>query len=479
MGIGETPKPHLAFLASPGIGHTTPLFELASRLVTQHNFQVTFLVITTGSTPAQTEYLNANPHPDLHIVNLPRVDISPLVSNDTTAFVRLCIIAEKSIRTSLSSVLSRINRPTLRAFVIDVFSTDAFEACNELSIPVYSFFTSTAAFLAFSLYLPVLHNHVKDETCDLPDPVKVPGCYPIRTRDLTGMATNRSMDDYRWFLHHVSRLTKVTGIFVNSWDDLEPISLRALLHEPYFRDIRAPPVYPIGPVTKRTEPEESCKKILAWLDKQPKESVLFVTLGSGGTLTSEQLTELAWGLELSQQRFILVVRKPSDCAAATFFSVGSDKDDPEVYLPKGFVERTKRVGLVVGSWAPQVAVLSHRATGAFLSHCGWNSTLECVKHGVPMIAWPMYAEQRMNATMLSDEVGIAVKMPVMGDGGETVMVGRKEIERVVRVVFEGGEGGKMRFRARELGASGLDSLSRGGSSYETLARVAESWKIGN
>ncbi|XP_076954743.1 UDP-glycosyltransferase 72B1-like [Bidens hawaiensis] len=476
MGIESAPKPHVAFLASPGIGHITPLFELATRLVTQHNFQVSFLVITNGSTPAQTEYLNSNSHPDLHIVDLPLVDVSGLVSNDMTAFVRLCIIAEESIR-SLRSVLSGIDRPKLRAFVIDIFCTGVFEACKELSVPVYSFFTSSAALLAFSLYLPVLDTEMNCGSMGLPDPMEVPGCHSVRARDLIDITQDFKSDDYKWFLHHVSKLTMATGIFVNSWEDLEPVALRALKHEPYFLNVPTPPVYPVGPLTKEDESLDSGKEILAWLDKQPKESVLFVTLGSGGTLTSEQLTELACGLELSQQRFILVVRKPSDCNSAAFFNAGSETEDPETYLPNGFIKRTNQVGLVVTSWAPQMAVLSHPSTGAFLSHCGWNSTLECVKHGVPMIAWPMYAEQRMNATILSDEIGVAVKMPVVGDGGETVVVGRKEIERVVRVVFEGDEGRKMRTRVSELKASGGLTLSRDGSSYEALARVAESWKV--
>lgn len=153
---------------------------------------------------------------------------------------------------------------------------------------------------------------------------------------------------------YMTRLTMATGILVNSWDDMEPVSLTALKHEAYFVNISTPPVYPIGPLTRQKEPIESCKQITAWLDKQPKESVLFVTLGSGGTLTSEQLTELAWGLELSQQRFILVVRKPNDCASSTFFSAGGDVEDPIAYLPKGFVHRTNQVGFVVSCWAPQV-----------------------------------------------------------------------------------------------------------------------------
>ncbi|GJU94682.1 anthocyanidin 3-O-glucosyltransferase 5-like protein [Tanacetum coccineum] len=422
-----TPKSHVAFLASPGMGHITPLFELAIRLVTQHDFQVSFLVITTASSPAQIKYLNANPFPELHIVDLLPADLSGLISDDMGAVTRLCLIVQESTR-PLRSILSELKGPKLRALVIDIFCTGVFELCNALSIPVYSFFTASGVLFTFSLYLPSMDREGEgDQYVDLSGTVEVPGC-----------------------------------IFVNTWDDLEPVSLNAVRHEPFFLNISTPPVHPIGPLIKQIEPvvTEIEKEIIAWLDKQPKDSVLYVTFGSGGTLTREQLTELAWGLELSRQRFIMVVRKPSDYAAAAFFNVGSESDDPRTYLPDGFVERTKGTGLVVSSWAPQ------------------NSKLESLKHGVPMIGWPMYAEQRMNAMMLSNEVGVAVKMHVVGDKGETMVVRREEIKRVVQMVMEGEEGKKMRSRAKELEASSRATLSRGGTSYETLARVAESWKLG-
>ncbi|PWA21805.1 UDP-glucuronosyl/UDP-glucosyltransferase [Artemisia annua] len=465
----SAPKPHVAFLASPGIGHITPLYELALRLVTQHNFEVSFLVINTGSSPAQNNYLNSNQHPHIRIVDLPPADHS-----DPSLFV----IVQESIL-PLRSVLSSLNPQTLKALIIDIFCTGMFEVCKGLSIPVYSFFTASAALLAFSLYLPTLDREVEGEFVDLPEPVKVPGCNLIKIQDLLNEVRNRKSDEYKWFLFHASRLSMARGILVNAWDELEPVSLKAIKSERFFNKISTPPIYPIGPLTKHIESISTNyeKEIMAWLDKQVQGSVLFVALGSGGTLTSEQLTELAWGLELSRQSFIMVVRKPNDTADAAFYSAGGTSDDPKVYLPDGFVERTNGLGLVVNSWAPQIAVLNHPSTGAFLSHCGWNSTLESVKHGVPVIGWPMYAEQRMNATILSNEVGVAVKMPVLGDGGEAVLVGRKEIERVVRMVMEGEEGKKIRSRAKELEVSGWATLSRGGSSYETLTKVTELWKL--
>ncbi|KAL7598576.1 hypothetical protein Lser_V15G21894 [Lactuca serriola] len=481
IGNESSRKPHVGFLASPGMGHITPLFELALRLVTQHNFQVTFLVITTDTTAAQYNYLHATPHPDLHIVDLPPADMSGLLFEDMKILTRLCVIVQESIRSLRSVLLSGLNnRPKLQAFIIDIFCTGVFDTCKDLSIPVYSFFTASTILLAFSLYLPTMDREVEGEFVDLPEPINVPGCNRIRTQDLLDQVRNRKIDEYKWYLMHVSRLSMATGIFVNTWHDLEPEWLKGIKNEQFFVDIPTPPVYPIGPLTKRIESASDenadVKEVMTWLDRQPKDSVLFVALGSGGTLTNLQLTELALGLELSQQRFILVTRTPSDSAFAAFFTVGVDSDDPRAYLPDGFVERTKEVGLVVSSWAPQVVVLNHPSTGAFLSHCGWNSTLESIKHGVPMIGWPLYAEQRMNATMLSDEIGVAVKMPVVGEGGETVVVGRKEIEQVVRVVMEGEEGRKLRRRVKELEASVRETLSCGGPSYETLAGVAESWK---
>lgn len=123
---------------------------------------------------------------------------------------------------------------------------------------------------------------------------------------------DRKNDEYKWYLLHVSRLTLAAGIFVNSWDDLEPVSLRALKENSFFQNIPIPHVHAIGPLIKQDEVvTEKDAEILAWLDNQPPDSVLFVAFGSGGTLTSEQLTELAWGLQMSQQRlyYILILEK--------------------------------------------------------------------------------------------------------------------------------------------------------------------------
>ncbi|XP_048332498.2 anthocyanidin 3-O-glucosyltransferase 5-like isoform X2 [Ziziphus jujuba] len=427
--------PHVAVVSSPGMGHIIPLFEFARCLVTLHGLHVSFLNITTEASTAQMQLLHSPNLPSgLDVVDLPLVDLSTL----------------------------------------------AFDVCKELSIPVYSFCTTSAAFLAFSLYIPTMDREIEGEYVDLPEPVRLPGCSRVRIEDLLDQVRDRKNDEYKWYKYHVSRLPKAAGILVNTWEDLEPIALGAIRENPVYTEIPTPQIYPVGPLIKDIEPlTASDVDCLAWLDKQPTDSVIFIALGSGGTLSTQQLTEFAWGLELSGQRFIWVVRLPSDiaCDMASFFCAGDGEainDGREMeYLPEGFLERTKEVGLVVSSWAPQVAVLSHPSTGAFVSHCGWNSSLESVRCGVPMIGWPLYAEQRMNATMLMEDVGVLTK-PVVEPGQKTI--GRLEIERLMRTAIEGEEGKACRRKAKELKESAGKTLSIGGASYESLSHLAKQWK---
>lgn len=471
-------KLHVAVLPKLGLGHLIPQLEFAKHLVVHHGIQVSLLLITTNEpSPAQDQLLSS-PHlpPDLHIVPLPPVEVDKMIINDDDVLVltRLCVITDHSLR-SLKSVLIALGK--LHALVTDIFSTQAFDVCKEFSIPAYVYVATSAAFFAFMLYLPKLDSDVNCEFIDLPEPIQVPGCSPIRTLDLLDQARNRKIDEYKWLLHHSSRLPLASGIFVNSWKDLEPVSIKSIKENPFFKQIPAPPIHPIGPIIKQEETLSVADvECLEWLDKQPPDSVIFVTFGSGGTLSFEQQIELAWGLERSQQRFIWVVRKPTDTTGAgTFFNAGEvNENDPKVYLPEGFLNRIQGVGFMVSSWAPQVTILGHHSTGGFLSHCGWNSALESIVHGVPLVTWPLYAEQRMNSTMLVEDIGVAIKPKV--EAGQQTIVGRKEIERVVRMVMEGEEGKVIRSRVKELKEGATKALDSSGSSYESLSRVVNYWK---
>lgn len=124
--------------------------------------------------------------------------------------------------------------------------------------------------------------------------------------------------------------------------------------------------------------------------------------------------------------------------------LGVDKeggDGTPEYLPEGFLTRTKDFGLVIQVWSDQAGILNHPSVGGFLSHCGWNSCIESITNGVPIIAWPLYAEQRQNATMLTEELGVAVKPKVLPT---KKVVEREEIEKLVRSVMQYEEGKDLR-----------------------------------
>jgi hypothetical protein len=186
------------------------------------------------------------------------------------------------------------------------------------------------------------------------------------------------------------------------------------------------------------------------------------------------MKEIALGLELSEQRFVWVVRAPKgESADASFFTTGSSElDEIKKHLPEGFLERIKNVGLLVQEWAPQVAILKHPSIGCFISHCGWGSVLESLTNGVPLIAWPLYAEQRMNAAFLVEELGVAVKTTVSLAKN---VVGREEIASLVKKVIleeQNGKSNNVREKVREIKVSAEKALCHGGSSYIALSHVA-------
>ncbi|KAI4297213.1 hypothetical protein L6164_037108 [Bauhinia variegata] len=239
----QTRKPHMAVLSSTGMGHVIPLFVMAKRLVTQHGFRVSFLNVTTEASAAQNQLLHCPNLPSgVEIIDLPVVDLSNLVDDNTPVVAHLSLNVQETLRClCLKTLLVNLN-PNL--LIIDLFCTQAFDVCNELSIPVYTFFTASTHLLAFSLFLPKLDREVDGEFVDLPEPVEVPGCLPVRIEDLIGQVRNRKIDEYKWYLYHLSRVTMASGILLNAWEDLERIPIRAIREHPFYQQIPTPTVYP-------------------------------------------------------------------------------------------------------------------------------------------------------------------------------------------------------------------------------------------
>ncbi|KAA0048907.1 hydroquinone glucosyltransferase-like [Cucumis melo var. makuwa] len=463
------PIPHLAILPSPGMGHLIPLIEFAKRLLSHHRLTFTFIIASDGP-PSQPQQALLNSLPS----GIDHLFLPPLSFDDLPPDSKIETIITLTISRSLPSLRnvlkSMVPQSNLVGLVVDLFGTDAFDVAREFNISSYIFFPSTAMLLSFALFLPKLDESVVGEFRDHPEPIKIPGCIAIEGKDLLDPVQDRKNEAYKWTLHNAKRYALADGIFLNSFPELEPGAIKYLREE----EPGKPLVYPIGPLVKiDADEKEERAECLKWLDEQPHGSVLFVSFGSGGTLKSAQIDELALGLEMSGQRFIWVVRSPSDKAAdATYFSVHS-QSDPLGFLPEGFLERTKNRGMVVPSWAPQAQILSHGSTGGFLTHCGWNSTLESVVNGIPLIAWPLYAEQRMNAVMLTEEINVALK-PKRNE--KTGIVEKEEISKVVKSLLEGEEGKKLRRKMKELKEASEKAVGEDGSSTKIVTNLVNNWK---
>jgi pathogen-inducible salicylic acid glucosyltransferase len=188
---------------------------------------------------------------------------------------------------------------------------------------------------------------------------------------------------------------------------------------------------------------DACMK---WLDTKEIGSVVYASFGSLASLGEEQMEELSLGLKNSNCYFLWVVR-----------------ESEEKKLPDNFLEETAEKGLVV-TWCPQLDVLAHKAIGCFMTHCGWNSTLEALSLGVPMVAMPQWTDQPTNAKFIVDvwKVGIRIKLDEKG------IATKEEIELRIREVMEGEKGKEMKKNSLRLKELAIEAVDEGGSSDKNI-----------
>lgn len=238
----------------------------------------------------------------------------------------------------------------------------------------------------------------------------------------------------------------------NSCREIEGLYLDLMQTE---KTTGASKIFAIGPLNPISLQSKVRHEYLDWLDAQDHDSVIFVSFGTTTSLPEDQIEELALGLERSEQKFIWVLREADK---GYIFGGGARNPKP----PEGFEERVRGRGIVVREWAAQVEILGHPATGGFMSHCGWNSCVESISNGVPMAAWPMHSDQPTNAFLVAEVLGIALRVVDWVYRNEVAAAER--VEGVVRRLMVAEEGGEMRRRAKELGAS----LRRDGSAASEM-----------
>ncbi|KAE8793614.1 Anthocyanidin 5,3-O-glucosyltransferase [Hordeum vulgare] len=458
-------KPRVMLYSSPLIGHLVSMIELA-KLFAARGLSVTVVLMDppydTGATgPFLAGVSAANPSITFH--RLPKVK---LLDSDHSMMPALAV--------------ARLSNPHLHDFltgaspdvlVLDFFCSAAMDVAKELGTPAYFFNTSGAQILAFFLHLRVLHGKSTRSFREMgQELVHVPGITSFPATHSIQPLMDRDGATYNALLNVSLNLFRSQGIIVNTFRSLEPRAMDTILagfSAP--AGLSTPPVYCIGPLIKSEEVGvKRGHECLAWLDAQPKASVVFLCFGSLGRFSARQTMEVATGLEASGQRFLWVVRSPPGGDDTTTTTTEPDLD---MLLPQGFLDRTKGRGLVVKSWAPQGDVLAHHAVGCFVTHCGWNSVLESIMVGVPMVAWPLYAEQRLNAVFLEKEMELAVTM----EGYDKEVVEAEEVAKKVRWMMDSEGGRVLRERTLAVMRRAKEALLEGGESEATLAGLVDAW----
>ncbi|KAJ4844660.1 hypothetical protein Tsubulata_024217 [Turnera subulata] len=476
-------KAELVFIPLPFMGHVVSAVELAKLLIHRdHRLSVTVLFMNPILDPRATKYVDSltassNPITGMRFLHLPSVDLK---ANELPHF-SLIQGHKPHVKETVSKLLFSSNEstpdppPLLAGFVIDMFLAGMMDVANEFGVPSYLFSPSSAAYLGLTIYLQALHEEqgvelsteFKDSDAELPIPTLA---NPLPARLLPSLVLDKNF--LPLFHDSALRLGEAKGVIVNTFAELESHAVNSLLS-----DDKIPPIYPVGPILDLKESgngnklEKGEEDVMKWLDEQATSSVVFLCFGSWGSLDDDQVREIAHALEHSEHPFLWSLRQPPPKGEV---AAPSEYVNLHERLPEGFLDRTGETGRVIG-WAPQVDILAHPAIGGFVSHCGWNSTLESVWFGVPIAAWPMYAEQQFNAFQVVMESGLATEIKMdhrrnFNGENESDGVGAEQIEKGIRRVMEGGE---VRRKMKEMSDKARKAMMKGGSSYSSLGCLIE------
>ncbi|XP_058191933.1 7-deoxyloganetin glucosyltransferase-like [Rhododendron vialii] len=466
-------KPHAVCIPYPAQGHINPMLNVA-KLLHHKGFHITFV---------NTEYnhrrllKSRGPHsldglPDFRYETIPD-GLTPTDTDVTQDIPALCQSTAKTCLPHFRDLLYKLNDPALSntgppvtCIVSDGCMSFTVKAAEEFGVPEVLFWTTSACgFLGYTKYkdlvekgiIPLkdasyLTNGFLETTIDW-----IPGMENVRFKDLPSFVRTTDPNDQmvNFVIAETERAFKASAIIINTFEAFEELVLNSL-------SSFLPPIYTLGPLhlmvnqifderlksmhSNLWKEESEC---IDWLDSKKPNSVLYVNFGSITVMTPKQLEEFAWGLANSRYDFLWIVRPD--------LVVGES-----AMLPPEFVTETEGRGMLA-SWCSQEQILKHAAIAGFLTHSGWNSTVESMCGGVPMICWPFFAEQQTNCWFSCGEWGIG--MEIDSD------VRREEVERQVRELMEGEKGKEMKRKVVEWKDKAEEAAGPGGSSYVNLDKL--------
>ncbi|XP_057802729.1 UDP-glycosyltransferase 83A1-like [Salvia miltiorrhiza] len=401
-------KPHVLAVPLPAQGHVKPLMSLC-RQIAKHGIKVTFVnaqsihhkILSESAAEEEDDDSDAN-------IVMTTVPDGLTPTDDPNSPFTLFQTLPKTMPQTLPELIERINGENPNQKISCVIADLSFGWISEIAekkgAEFVGFSPPSFASLAVLLQIP---NLIQQGYLDTNGSLE-----KIDLVSLSDDIPSWRKDEFPWSISSDLKIQKIIFDTVQSYKAADKakwlLSNTCYELEPAACDLY-PGFLPIGPLHLVEEAKTMEKSrydfgnfysedatCLIWLDTKPPGSVVYVSFGSLSFYSQQQLHELALGLELSRRDFLWVVRR--DLANGL-----------QAILPDGFLERVVGFGKIV-EWAPQDEVLSHPAIACFVSHCGWNSTLEGVSKGVPYLCWPYFADQFHNESYICDkwEIGLRI-----------------------------------------------------------------------
>ncbi|KAB1202463.1 UDP-glycosyltransferase 74F2 [Morella rubra] len=435
---------HVIVLTYPAQGHINPLLQFAKRLASKG----------LKATLATTHYT-------VESINSATVGVEPISDGyDEGGFkqapsVEAYLESFKSVGSkTLADLVSKFNDSgsPVDCIVYDSLLPWALDVARQFGIFGAVFLTNSAS--VCSMYWQIDHGHLTLPVKKEAEPVLLPGLPSLSISDLPGfLAQPASHSAYlEVIMEKFGRLEENDWVFCNSFEELENELVKAMLG--------VWPLVMIGPMVPSAYLDQkiigdraygaslwelSSDRCLRWLDTKPPKSVVYVSFGSMADITTEQAEEIGWGLMASNMHFLLVAKDSRD------------------KMPIEFISSVEGRGMVV-AWCNQLEVLAHPAVGCFVTHCGWNSTLEALSLGVPMVALPQWSDQPTNAKFIEElwQVGVRAKKNKEG------VVMRDELEMCIRKVTAGEKSEEIMKNATKWRELAITTVSPGGSSDKNI-----------
>lgn len=466
MGSTADSSPlHALVVPYPTQGHITPMMQFAKNLASR-GVLVTF--VTTHYTHAKIAKAQSSKHDSqvddrgLQIRSAQISDGLPLDFDRSANFFDFVRSVDNNMGQELEQLIQNLNKShPISCVIADTILFSSFDMTMKFGLPWISFWTQPA--IIYSIYY---HDRLLEDSIFKGSGVEgnilidcIPGVPALQPRDLPSFFWQRNTEsDY--ILHMLRKSMQSSRgadwVLCNSFDGLDSPAVNALtLEHPVFL---VGPQLPSGYFNGRSTGEDmrvgtsiwTESDASAWLDSKPNGSVIYVSFGSMTRPSKAQLEEIGMGLKNSGQPFLWVLRP--DMVSSTVSDC----------LPDGFIEEMGNQCLIV-PWCNQLQVLSHPSVAGFITHCGWNSMLESISLGVPMIGLPSWSEQYTNCKLMADEWKLGIRLR---DGaGIDKLIARDDIYNAVRKLLSD-EGKEMKKNAEALRDNAKAAMLDGGSSQK-------------